>query len=169
MKALINLFFLLSATLCGVPADAETTLTIYYTASLNGNLDGCTCEMNPVAGLVKRAAYLRNLDASSPTVILDAGDIFDEYPDLEPQDVEQSLRYAAWTVDDTIYVPTDYDFSKGERAKFYHPDAAFSFPVYLEPDVNDSLSRLAEQKQIDIQDLVNDLLRAGIKLIQSIE
>ena len=33
-------------------------------------------------------------------------EIIDEYPDLEPQDVEQSLRYAAWTVDDTIVVPT---------------------------------------------------------------
>jgi uncharacterized protein (DUF433 family) len=32
-------------------------------------------------------------------------EIVDEYPDLEPEDVEQSLRYAAWAVDDTIYVP----------------------------------------------------------------
>jgi hypothetical protein len=63
----------------------------------------------------------------------------------------------------------EYDFSKAERGKFYHPDAVFSFPVYLEPDVNDFLSKLAEQKEIDIQDLVNDLLRAGIKLIQSIQ
>ena len=33
-------------------------------------------------------------------------EIVDEYPDLEPEDVEQALRYAAWAVDDTIYVPT---------------------------------------------------------------
>ena len=33
-------------------------------------------------------------------------EIIDEYPDLQPEDVEQSLRYAAWTVDDTIYFPT---------------------------------------------------------------
>ena len=33
-------------------------------------------------------------------------EIVHEYPDLEPKDVEQSLRYAAWAVDDTIYVPT---------------------------------------------------------------
>ena len=31
---------------------------------------------------------------------------------------------------------TEYNFSKGTRGKFYHPDAVFSFPVYLEPDVN---------------------------------
>lgn len=28
-----------------------------------------------------------------------------------------------------------YDFSKGERGKFYHPDAELSIPIYLEPDV----------------------------------
>ena len=26
----------------------------------------------------------------------------------------------------------EYDFSEGQRGKFYHPDARFSFPVYLE-------------------------------------
>ena len=36
--------------------------------------------MNPVAGLVKRAAFLRSLETSGPSLILDAGDIFDEYP-----------------------------------------------------------------------------------------
>ena len=33
-------------------------------------------------------------------------EIVAEYPDLQPEDVEQSLCYAAWVVDDTIYVPT---------------------------------------------------------------
>lgn len=63
----------------------------------------------------------------------------------------------------------EYDFSKAERGKFYCPDAVFSFPVYLESDVNDFLSRLAEQKKIEIQDLVNNLLRADIRLIQTIQ
>ncbi len=63
----------------------------------------------------------------------------------------------------------EYDFSKAERGKFYHPSAVFSFPVYLEPDVNDFLSKLAEQKKVDVQDLVNDLLRVDMQLIQSIQ
>jgi hypothetical protein len=29
----------------------------------------------------------------------------------------------------------EYDFSKGERGKFYHPDAELRIPIYLEPDV----------------------------------
>jgi hypothetical protein len=31
----------------------------------------------------------------------------------------------------------EYDFSKGTRGKFYHPEAVFTFPVYLEPDVDE--------------------------------
>lgn len=63
----------------------------------------------------------------------------------------------------------EYDFSKAERGKFYHPDALFSFPIYLEADVSDFLSELAEQKQVDVQTLVNDWLRVNMKLIQSIQ
>jgi hypothetical protein len=62
----------------------------------------------------------------------------------------------------------EYDFSKGERGKFYSPDAVFSFPVYLEPDVSDFMNRLADEREVDIQELVNEWLRANIKLIQSI-
>ena len=61
----------------------------------------------------------------------------------------------------------EYDFSKAERGKFYHPEATFSFPVYLEPDIDDFLSKLAEQKQVNVQDLVNDSLRADMKLIET--
>ena len=62
-----------------------------------------------------------------------------------------------------------YDFSKGKRGKFYNPNAVFSFAVYLEPDVNDFMSKLAEEQDIDIQELVNEWLRANIKLIQSVQ
>lgn len=41
----------------------------------------------------------------------------------------------------------EYDFSKGERGKFYHPDAVFHFPVYLDQDIADFLRQFAEQKK----------------------
>ena len=63
----------------------------------------------------------------------------------------------------------EYDFSKGERGKFYHPDTVFSFPVYLEPDVSDFMSQLADEKAVDIQELVNEWLRVNIKLVQSVQ
>ncbi len=61
------------------------------------------------------------------------------------------------------------DFSKGERGKFYHPEAVFSFPVYLESDVNDFMSQLADEQDVDIQELVNEWLRVNIQLIQSVQ
>ena len=70
------------------------SVTILYTASLNGNLDGCSCKLDPKAGMVKRAYYLRDLYKrlksdvlSSPVgeegtiLLVDAGDILDKYPD----------------------------------------------------------------------------------------
>ncbi len=50
----------------------------------------------------------------------------------------------------------EYDFSKGERGKFYHPDAVFSFPIYLEPDVNDVMNQLADENGVEVQRLVNE-------------
>ena len=61
------------------------------------------------------------------------------------------------------------DFSKGTRGRFYHPNAVFSFPVYLEPDVDDFMSKLAEEQGVDIQKLVNEWLRVNIKLLQSVQ
>ncbi len=62
----------------------------------------------------------------------------------------------------------EYDFSKAERGKFYHPDVTYSFPVYLEPDVNEFMSKLAEKKKMDVQDLVNEWLRASMSMVESI-
>lgn len=32
-------------------------------------------------------------------------EILAEYPDLEVEDIQQALRYAAWAADDTVYIP----------------------------------------------------------------
>lgn len=60
-----------------------------------------------------------------------------------------------------------YDFSKAQRGKFYHPMAEFNLPVYLEPDVDEFMNKLAEAKDVDVQRLVNEWLRTNIKLIES--
>jgi len=64
---------------------------------------------------------------------------------------------------------SEYDFAKAEQGKFYHPDATFHYPIYLEPDVEQFVTKIAEDKNIDVQVLVNEWLRNNIKLIQSIE
>jgi 2',3'-cyclic-nucleotide 2'-phosphodiesterase (5'-nucleotidase family) len=82
----------------------EAGFVVYYTASLNGNLDGCTCPTRPRAGLVKRAAYLRALPDRAAAILVDAGDIFDVLPDdLAPGiilDVYGELGYDAVAVGD---------------------------------------------------------------------
>ena len=63
----------------------------------------------------------------------------------------------------------EYDFSKGERGKFYNPEAAFRIPVYLDPDVDKYLQTLADQSGQDVETLVNEWLRNNIQLIQSVQ
>ena len=62
----------------------------------------------------------------------------------------------------------EYDFSKGERGKFYHPDAELNFPIYLEPEIADFIRNLAGKKDTDIETIVNDWLRRDIGLIQTV-
>ena len=63
----------------------------------------------------------------------------------------------------------EYDFSKGERGKFYNAEAVFRTPIYLEKDVDDFIRHLADTKGKDVGELVNELLRRNIQLIQSIQ
>ncbi|NOY59568.1 MAG: hypothetical protein GXO75_11670 [Calditrichaeota bacterium] len=62
----------------------------------------------------------------------------------------------------------EYDFSKGERGKFYNPDAKLNIPIYLEPDVAEFIRKYAEKKNVATESLVNELLRKNIKVIQSV-
>lgn len=91
----------------------NSSLRIIYSSSLNGNLDGCTCSMNPRAGLVTRAAYLRALKDREQALLLDAGNIFDRFPDellaKEILEVYRELGYQAIAVG-------DHEFSLGADA-----------------------------------------------------
>jgi 2',3'-cyclic-nucleotide 2'-phosphodiesterase (5'-nucleotidase family) len=91
-----------AALLCASLLPAQS-LTVYFTASLRGNLDGCNCEHNRVAGLVKRAAFQRTVPREA--LVLDAGDILDATrdPDLtrEILAVYRELGYAAVGVGET--------------------------------------------------------------------
>lgn len=62
----------------------------------------------------------------------------------------------------------EYDFSKGERGKFYHPNARFNMPIYLEPDIAEFIQKYAKEKNIDTETIVNEWLRSTIQAIRSI-
>lgn len=60
-----------------------------------------------------------------------------------------------------------YDFSKGERGKFYRADAVFRLPVYLEEDVQSYLAAKADARGMELSELVNQLLKQDIELIEA--
>ena len=60
-----------------------------------------------------------------------------------------------------------YDFSKGVREKFFSEDAVFKEPVYLDDEVQDWLAERAESRGVDLSDLVNQLLKKDIELIEA--
>ena len=60
-----------------------------------------------------------------------------------------------------------YDFSKGVRGKFFSEDAVFKEPVYLDDEVQDWLAERAESRGVDLSDLVNQLLKKDIELIEA--
>lgn len=62
-----------------------------------------------------------------------------------------------------------YDFSKGQRGKFYSKDAVFKLPVYLDEKVEAYLAAKAAIKGIELSDLVNDLLKKEIDIIESVK
>lgn len=61
----------------------------------------------------------------------------------------------------------EYDFSQGTRGKFYRKDASIDLPVYLEPEVRGYLAERAKAKGVEINKLVNDLLKRDIALIET--
>ena len=49
---------------------------ILFSSSLNGNLDGCTCRVQPISGLVKRGAFVEAYRKTHPQALLiDTGDM----------------------------------------------------------------------------------------------
>ena len=63
----------------------------------------------------------------------------------------------------------EYDFSKGERGKFYRPDMKLNIPIYLDEEVLAFVEKIASKKGLDRSSVVNELLRGDIKLAEAME
>lgn len=55
-----------------------------------------------------------------------------------------------------------YDFSRGDRGKFYRENAELQLPVFLDASIRDYLQARAEEEGVALNDLVNALLRQNI-------
>jgi len=63
----------------------------------------------------------------------------------------------------------EYDFSKAERGRFYRKDAVLAPPVHLDPEVLAFLTSRAQARGIPLNELVNELLKKDIELIEAAE
>jgi hypothetical protein len=63
----------------------------------------------------------------------------------------------------------EYDFSKAERGKLYRPGVKLNMPIYLDEEVFGYLTERAEAKGVELGDLVNDILKKDIALLEALK
>jgi len=63
----------------------------------------------------------------------------------------------------------EYDFSKAERGKFFRKNAKLNLPVYLDDEIQSYLQERAKSKGVAVAQLVNEMLRQDIKLIEAVK
>ncbi len=63
----------------------------------------------------------------------------------------------------------EYDFSKAERGRFFRTGAVLAPPVHLDPEVLAFLAARAQARGIPLNELVNELLKKDIELIEAAE
>lgn len=63
----------------------------------------------------------------------------------------------------------EYDFSKGERGRFYKKGATLNMPIYLDKKNRAFVERLAERKKRDVSDVANELIRANQAIFKTME
>ncbi len=62
----------------------------------------------------------------------------------------------------------EYDFSRGERGKFYRNGAELRLPIYLDAKLQGQFQRIAENKGKQLNDLVNRLVSKQIELLKEL-
>jgi hypothetical protein len=63
----------------------------------------------------------------------------------------------------------EYDFSKGERGKFFRSDVKLNIPIYLDDEVSAFVDKIALKKGVDRSSVVNELLRSDMKIVEVME
>ncbi len=60
----------------------------------------------------------------------------------------------------------EYNFSKAQRGKFYKKGAELILPIYLEAKLQNQLQRIAQKRGKDIGEVVNELVRKEVEVIE---
>lgn len=85
--------------------------------------------------------------------------------DLDQTDLVTTMATQSNQADDDM--PDEIDFSSGARGKFFKPGMSLSLPVYLDADVQAYLAERASARGVDVSQLVNELLKKDIELIEA--
>ena len=62
----------------------------------------------------------------------------------------------------------EYDFSKAARGKFYRKGAELRLPIFLDAKLQSKLERLAQKKGRDVSDVVNQLLKKDVDVLEDL-
>lgn len=65
-------------------------------------------------------------------------------------------------------MPAEINFTGAVRGKFFSDGAQHNFPLYLEAPIAAYLSERAEAKGVGYAQLVNELLRKDIEMIEAV-
>ncbi|MBN1226028.1 MAG: hypothetical protein JXA79_03470 [Deltaproteobacteria bacterium] len=63
----------------------------------------------------------------------------------------------------------EYDFSEGERGKFYRPDLKLNLPIYLDPETRSFIEKIAKKKKTDLSTVVNDLIKTDMQIAEFVK
>ena len=63
----------------------------------------------------------------------------------------------------------EYDFSKGERGKFFRENSKLNLPIYLDDEAQNYLQERARSKGVEVAQLVNEMLRRDISFIEAVK
>mgnify|MGYP003390042406 FL=1 len=62
----------------------------------------------------------------------------------------------------------EYDFSKAVRGKFFRKHADLHLPIYVDNATRRGLERIAKRNGKPVAELVNQLLRKDVELLESL-
>jgi hypothetical protein len=62
----------------------------------------------------------------------------------------------------------EYDFSKGERGKFYRQNVRIHLPIYLDEENIEFVEKIAKKKKADLTSVVNDIIKGDRELAKTL-
>jgi len=62
----------------------------------------------------------------------------------------------------------EYDFSKGERGKFFRKNVRIQLPVYLDEESFEFVEKIAKKKKADLTSVVNEIIKGDKELAKTL-